>query len=197
MIHIIGVAHRAQAVDPGAQSNADQTRVSDVLSQVIQEVHPALVAEEQSQEALGQKISIPQRIAQERGIEHRFCDPNTAQRTAMGYRDRMAIGQDIFFSDEGWVLSPAEIDAKAGAIEIARYFPMRERFWLEKLNDCLHLEIGFVCGDGHVEGFVKLLDSKGITHRIWAREIGVNDEDRMTMGNALSYLEEHPDIRGH
>lgn len=195
MFHIIGVAHRAQAVAPCHALNDEQKLLSSVLTEIVQQVGPALIAEEQSQEGLGQNISIPQRIAQEKGIEHRFCDPNQLQRTAMGYRDRIAIGQQIFFSDEGWVLSPAEIDAKAGAIEFARYFPLRERFWLEQIQDRAHLELAFICGDAHVEGFTTLLNTKGISHRIWEREIGVNDEDRMTFGNAMKYLEQHPEIR--
>ncbi len=52
----------------------------------------------------------------------------------MGYQNRQDIGLSIFQSDEGWSLSnDDEITAKAGAIEVAFYFPMRERFWLERL----------------------------------------------------------------
>ncbi len=89
---------------------------------------------EQSSEGLGENQSIPRRIADESGAEHCFCDPDSKQRSEMGYQNRQDIGLSIFQSDEGWSLSnDDEITAKAGAIEVAFYFPMRERFWLERL----------------------------------------------------------------
>jgi hypothetical protein len=115
----------------------------------------------------------------------------------MGYRDRQSIGQEIFFSDEGWELSSAEIEAKAGAIEIARYFPLRERFWFERLADRAGSEVVFVCGDAHVEGFVDVLKAERIASRVFDRGIGLNDEDRYVFGNAMKYLEQHPEIRNH
>jgi hypothetical protein len=197
MVHIIGVAHRAQVTSPGTELTEDQKRLSDRLSQLAQEVGATLIAEEQSLEALGNNVSLSKQTAQNRNIEHRFCDPDSHERAAMGYRDRQSIGQEIFFSDEGWELSPTEIDAKAGAIEIARYFPLRERFWFEGLADRVDSEIAFVCGDAHVEGFVGLLKEKGIPYRVCDRGIGLNDEDKYVFGNAMKYLEQHPEIRDH
>jgi len=195
MFHIIGVAHRAQVIRPGNELTEDQKRLSRCLSRLVKEFRPALVAEEQSAEGLGENQSIPQQTAASAGIEHRFCDPDSKQRAAMGYRDRQAIGLEIFLSSEGWDLSPAEIEAKAGAIEIARYFPMRERFWLDKLVDRADSEIAFVCGDAHIEAFVDLLNERRIPSRLVDRAIGVNDEDRYVLGSALNYLREHPEIR--
>lgn len=48
-----------------------------------------------------------------------------------------------------------------------------------------------MCGDGHVESFVGLLNERGISCRIVARAIGVNDEDKYTLGIALDYLQKH------
>lgn len=192
MIHLIGVAHRAQSVTPEDQLNESQQRLSNRLSGLVKEVKVELVAEEQSLESLGSDLSIPQRFAQDAGIEHRFCDPDSKQRASMGYRDRQSIGIDLFIGGDGWNLSPTELDAKAGAIEIVRYFPMRERFWLERLGDRLHSEIAFVCGDAHVEGFV--LTEWGIPCRVVDRAIGVNDEDRYSLEIALAYLAKHPEL---
>jgi hypothetical protein len=197
MVHIIGVAHQAQVTSPGAELTEDQKQLFDSLSQLVQEVGATLIAEEQSLEALGNNLSLPQQIAQNNKIEHRFCDPDSNERVVMGYRDRQSIGQEIFFSDEGWELSPAEIDAKAGATEIARYFPLRERFWFERLADHVDSEIAFVCGDAHIEGFVGLLKEKEVSYRVCDRGIGLNDEDKYVFESAMKYLEQHPEIRDH
>jgi len=72
---------------------------------------------------------------------------------------------------------------------------MRERFWLERLADHLGTETIFVCGDAYVEGFVGLLNEKGVASRIVDRAIGVNDGDRYTWESAFGYLGEHPELR--
>ena len=195
MVHLIGVAHRAQIAGPGEQLNQDQKRLSDCLSRVVEQIKLDLIAEEQSAESLGGNVSIPRRISQEAGIEHRFCDPDSKQRAAMDYHDRQSIGIDLFLGDDGWNLSPVELDAKAGAIELVRYFPMRERFWVERLADRAQSEIAFVCGNAHIEGFVNLLKEKGIPSRIVDRGIGVNDEDRYRLEIAVEYLKKHPELR--
>ncbi|HKI12818.1 MAG TPA: hypothetical protein VKA02_11935 [Candidatus Acidoferrum sp.] len=195
MFHIIGVAHRAQVIAPGSKLNADQQRLSTWLSELVQEVKPTLIAEEQSLEGLGVNQSIPQQIAEKAGIVHRFCDPDSKQRAAMGYRNKQDIWEEMFISSESWDLSNDEMDVKAGAIEIARYFSIRERFWLEQLANRLNSEVVFVCGDAHVDGFVKLLNANKIPSRIVDRAIGLNDEDRYTLENALNYLQKHPELR--
>jgi hypothetical protein len=190
VFHLIGVGHPAQKVRPGDPLNADQNRLSDCVSYLIKEVKPALIAEEQSPEGLGKNISIPQRLAGQAGIEHRFCDPDSKQRAAMGYRDRQALGWEMFMGDDAWNLSSIDIDAKAGAIEIARYLPMREQFWLDRVADRLESEVAFVCGDVHIEGFAALLKKKGIPSRIVDRAIGDETSARGT-GRKVSARSDH------
>lgn len=195
VFHLIGVAHRIQTQEPGEKLNEGQNRLSECLTHLVDEIKLAVIGEEQSLETMGKHLSIPQQIAQKAGIEHRFCDPDSKQRQAMGYLDRQAIGLNMFFGDDGWNLSAVELDAKAGAIEIVRYFPMRERVWLERLADHKHSEIGFVLGDAHIEGFTDLLNKSGIPVRVLDRGIGVNGEDKYRTEVALAYLEKHPELR--
>jgi hypothetical protein len=195
VFHLIGVAHRAQSVRAGDQLNEDQNRLSQCLAHVIDEVRPALIAEEQSLESLGADLSIPQQLARRAGIEHRFCDPDSKERAAMDYRDRQSIKRDLFMGDDSWNLSSTDLDAKAGAIEMVRYFPIREKVWLARLADHAHSEVAFVCGSAHIEGFIKLLNESGIPSRIADRGIGVNDEDRYLLETTLAYLETHPELR--
>ncbi len=105
------------------------------------------------------------------------------------------IWEELFKSSESWELSNEEMDAKAGAIEMAQYFPIRERFWLEQLANRLDSEVVFVCGDAHIDGFVRLLNARKIPSRIVDRAIGVNDEDKYTVENARKYLDKHPELR--
>jgi len=195
VFHLIGVAHRIQSHESGQQLNEDQTRLSQCLTHLVDEVKLVVIGEEQSQEALGKRVSIPQEIAQKAGIEPIFCDPDSKQRQAMGYRDRQDIGTDLFLGDDGWDLSAVELDAKAGAIEIVRYFPLRERFWLERLAGLKNSEVAFVCGNFHIEGFTALLTKNGISSRVVDRGIGINAEDKYAMEIALDYLEKHPELR--
>jgi hypothetical protein len=113
----------------------------------------------------------------------------------MDYRDRESIKRDLFMGNDSWNLSSTDLEGKAGAIEMVSYFPMRERFWLERLADHAHSEVAFVCGNAHIEGFITLLNEIGIPSRIADRGIGVNDEDRYLLETTLAYLEKHPELR--
>src|SRR5580698_2350368 len=87
MLHLIGVSHLAQAYMDGVEKTDAQKAFLAFLKQVIQDVHPIFIAEEQSEENLAEQliISIPKEIADSEGIEHRFCDPNNAERRSIGY----------------------------------------------------------------------------------------------------------------
>jgi hypothetical protein len=163
MLHIIGLNHRAQARKPGAEFTEEQQTLAECLRHTIEGVRPAVIAEEDSEEALAKrgKASIVKEIADEKKIEHRFCNPTEKQRKAIGYRDGQSLELELFMNDaEG--LTNDEIFCRARAIEIGRYFPIRERFWLEQLDGCRDAHVVFVCGDLHVESFGRLLDSNSI-----------------------------------
>ena len=89
-------------------------------------------------------------------------------------------------SDEAG-LSNDEIFCKARAIEIARYFPLRERFWLNRLNGCRDAQAIFACGDLHIETFGQILSDNDVQYRIVRRGIGLTPEDERFC-QALEYL---------
>src|ERR1035437_9975398 len=95
MLHLLGVSHLAQARMDGVEKTDAQKAFSGLLKQVIQDVHPVFIAEEQSEENLANSkiISIPKEISDSEGIEHRFCDPNTAERRSIGYLGRDEISE--------------------------------------------------------------------------------------------------------
>lgn len=193
MVHLIGLNHDAQALATGGEMTRDQHVFAECLRETVEKVRPALIAEEDSEEALciRGRASIAKEIAVELGIEHRFCDPSPAQRQAMGYRDGQALELDLFFNSDG--LSSHEIGVRARAIEIACSFPIRERFWLEKLGDDRHETVVFVCGDLHVDSFGALLAGEGVPWQEVRRGIGRKAEDAL-YDVARRYLEIHPEI---
>lgn len=195
MLHIIGVAHRAQSRRPGTEETQAQQDFFRCLTQTIQDVHPTVVGEEDSEEALAERheISIAEELADEEGIEHRFCDPNRGQRQALHYRDGQELELEIFWTDDEG-LPNDEIHLKARAIEFGRYFPIRERFWLGQLGGCRDRNAVFICGNAHIEGFVALLDREGVRYRIVERGIGVTNEEHEDFGRVVGYLRAHPEL---
>jgi len=102
----------------------------------------------------------------------------------------MSIALDLSMAER---LSDDELAQKARAIEIARYFPIREQFWLERLNGCRSVAAVFVC-DIHVETFAKVLEAEGVQYKVLRRGIGVNEKDDPYY-QAMEYLKAHPDLR--
>ena len=195
MLHVIGLAHRAQARRPGDPLTETQQAFADCLRRNIEQVRPAFIAEEDSEEALAERhgLSIAKEIADEMGIEHRFCDPTREQRSAIGYKDGQTLELEMSMHDDTG-LSKEEIRNKARAIEIGRYFPIRERFWLDQLQSCRDRGAVFICGDGHIESFGRLLESDGVPYRVVERGIGLNEQDRL-FADAVQYLNDHPELR--
>jgi hypothetical protein len=196
MLHIIGVAHRAQARGPGVQGTDAQHAFTRCLDRTIQETQPAFVGEEDSEEALANRreTSIARQVSTARGIEHRFCDPTIAERQALDYKDGQTLELEIFMADtEG--LPDDEIHLKGRAIELGRYFPIREKFWLDRLNGCRNQNAAFVCGDAHIETFTRLLEREGVPYRIVERGIGVTNEERGDFRRVVEYLGAHPELQ--
>ncbi len=197
MLHIISVAHRVQAKSPDTQETEVQRSFAQFLRNKIRIIRPAFIAEEDCEEFLRERheISIAKQVAGEFDIEHRFCDPNRAERFAIGYKDQYTLEQEtLIYAERG--LSREEGLNKARAILIGRYFPIRERFWLERLSDCRDRAAIFVCGDGHIksESFRRLLACHDIPYKLVKRGVGLTEQDRW-IDDALQYLKEHPELK--
>lgn len=192
MLHIIGVAHRAQSRKPDAEKTAAQKAFEGCLQRTITEVHPAFVAEEDNEEFLRDRgeVSISKDVVGDR-IEHRFCEPDKKQRSAIGSKNFSEIALELAMTER---LPNDELGIKARAIEIARYFPIRERFWLDRLSGCDEADGILCCGDVHVESFLSLLAEKRIAYSVVQRGIGRNEKDQPYY-EALKYLREHPELR--
>jgi hypothetical protein len=69
-------------------------------------------------------------------IEHRFCDPDTTEKQALGI----------------------EVDPQK---ESESDRDKRECVWLCRIADCKYRRVLFVCGNNHYDAFAQLLESNG------------------------------------
>jgi hypothetical protein len=196
MLYIIGVAHRAQAKPLDACETGAQRSFAQILRHTIERVQPTLIAEEDCEEFLEDRgeISIAKRISAEKGIEHRFCDPNKKERRDIGYKDQGTCQREVFMARNRG-LSSEEVRVRGNAIFVGREFPIRERFWLRMLAGCRDRAAIFICGDGHIgnDSFRTLLESEDIPYKVVKRGVGLTEEDAW-LDEALEYLRQHPGL---
>jgi hypothetical protein len=191
MLHIIGVAHRAQARKSRTEETQAQGIFETLLRRTIAVINPVFIAEEDSEEALSMRaeFSIAKDVADEKSIKHRFTDPTEKQRSDIGYVNLGTIQRQL----ENESMSNDERRSKAWAIQIACYFTIREKFWLDRLDGCRNAPAIFICGDGHVESFLELLASDNIGYQVVERGIGRDERDD-EFYRGLQYLREHPQL---
>jgi hypothetical protein len=195
VIYLIGLAHESQASASGRPETDIQLLYAEALERIVLAVHPRVIAEEYNEEAEHENKtrSIGKLIATALGAEHRFCDPNKAERQRIGYLGPQELHLLVSMHDPNRDISNEEAQAKGWAICIGKYFVVRERFWLEKIRDVVDQDLVFVLGDGHVDSFTKLLADGGINSNLVQRGIGVTAENALAMENGLRYLQEHPE----
>jgi hypothetical protein len=195
MIYIIGVDHNVQTKERGDPETGRKLIFADCLRKVIREVHLDFIAEEWRQELLDREgeVSIAKEIASENGIIHRFCDPTYAERAHLKVEDLHSINKVIREKD-GDRTPEWEIEKKANAILIGRYFPVREQFWLDRIREFGNMDGLLVCGDGHVDTFGRLLSGHQIGSTVLARAIGFVEGQAAANREDIRYLEQHPEL---
>jgi hypothetical protein len=88
MIHLIGVDHRIQV--GGGLDAVTLNKFLDHLNDVIRKESVSVVAEEYSEEAITKyrqersKV-VALSVAEEHGLRHIFCDPNSDERREIGH----------------------------------------------------------------------------------------------------------------
>jgi hypothetical protein len=81
--------------------------------------------------------TVLEQFSKTKRIEHRFCDPDSQERKALGIEDP---------------------DSERGRVQ-------REQVWLSRIADYKHRRVLFVCGDNHYDAFAQLLESNGFSVR--------------------------------
>jgi len=79
-------------------------------------------------------------------IEHRYCEPSPADKSLRG------IGGGFPFIEEPCDRDFKDLihsDREAHLHDIAHRWPVREKFWIERLGSDLHQQVLFICGALH------------------------------------------------
>ena len=161
-VYIVGTDHEMQHDAPSHRTAPDKVQrarreFQTYLCTLVDRLKIQVIAEEFSQEALNGRHaeSTVRPVADKLGIEHRFCDPNVAEREELG-------------------LPHPFLDHRKER-EMPQLNQIREQNWLDRLSDVLHRDIIFICGAKHVHTFFELIRSKGISATVerehFAKEI--------------------------
>lgn len=183
MIYIVGVNHEVQMLRNGCSLTWDNRQLQSTVESAIESYDLHLLAEEMHPEILKKEKaqSILSQIAKDHGIEHRFVDPDTSERKAIGYRE------------SGFIIKNHSLcPVVALAHEIEHQFPKREKFWLDRLRPSLHAGLLLVCGSGHVESFQDLLRQENIQSSVLTDQIGVDDWHQAIDAPSRTYIKQHP-----
>jgi hypothetical protein len=142
------------------------------LSATAKRLAAAMIAEEASEEWVSEQgsgaWSVPLRVAQQLGIRHRFCDPDTSERHVLGLRSTgelwdkantisMRTGRDI---------------VAIWREEVSDSLHAREDFWINriKVRGYRKMTIIYVPAAFHVETFKATLVANGIDACIHCRD---------------------------
>ena len=174
MIYIIGIHHEIQYWDgsdsPFLISLRNWGSMLD-LSVIAEELNEEAIAKQETfrKQSLA---SVAQKAASILNLEHRFCDPNTSQRADLKILTISEVRKNLGLrvgQDEGLVEKE----------EMQRYWPLREKFWLDRIKDKSEEGILFICGVSHVERFLSLLEANGmksvVLHKDWVVESKLDD----------------------
>jgi hypothetical protein len=162
-VFVLGTDHRFQRRDKEF-ADSQHERFEAFILQVVDANKIAVLAEENNAEALaeaGVAESTIEITARERGLPHRHCDPDRAERTRLGIRQDNDIRISAFF--EG--LAESAIQQR-----INESMRARERYWLERLLELNHWPVLFVCGANHSLHFLELLGTNNVEAALVAQD---------------------------
>ena len=149
-IYILGTKHELQHTGQPFRAAPDKVKrgrcdLQIYLRELVTKYHVTLIAEEFSQQVLDIKdaASTAKSVADELGIEHLFCDPDSTVRTEIGL--------------------PAGGTEDYEPVDKERYNRIRETYWLNCLANVLDRDILFICGSDHVYSFCERLSNNCIT----------------------------------
>ena len=168
MVFMIGSNHKVQYVHENTNINAPSIQLVKLFAQYLKkearDLKIALIGKELSQEAISirkARDSTARCVANELGIGHRFCDPERAEREALGIpsereiREGLALGRCLTHQE------PEEVEK-----EERKYWRAREECWYRNIRDQAQEAVIFICGADHVECFYSLLVGKGLKAQI-------------------------------
>jgi hypothetical protein len=165
MIYLIGIDHIKSQWEYQNGSNKNfVSSFTNILRRHIKGLKVTVIAEELNQECLDQQgvaTSTAQKVAEEFCLKHVFCEPPVGERTKLGILSKEEISRQLYHK-ELWLIPDDSLEQQLINEEHQKYFPKRERFWLDKIENLKEEIILFICGKSHVERFKKLLEGRGV-----------------------------------
>lgn len=158
-IHLIGIDHVVQHL----KTNPVTKKFKSYLTDQVSNLKITLLAEEWNEDYCHRnevKKSTVKEVADEIGLEHRYCEMRNADREARDlYSDTEVKAR---FKREG------NTDKDELSKTIEDIHRKREQHWYSQIKDVVRSrDIIFVCGGQHLESFESLLKQNGINVRIF------------------------------
>ena len=114
--------------------------------------------------------TVLEQFSNAKGIEHRFCDPDSIEKQALGI----------------------EVDPRK---ETESDWRKREQVWLSRIADCKLRRVLFVCGDNHYDAFAQLLESNGFNVQRGAHYDISDEEFHDNADNVIEMHEQKGDFK--
>jgi hypothetical protein len=175
MIHIIGMDRYYQvSTDAKRQgaANQDITRFQRYLGAAVKRLGAKMIAEQASGEWVeghgpGAK-SVAQRVAVLNNIRHRYCDPDTGERRALGLK---AEGE-LWDIANGIAMKTHRNIVEVWREEVRNNFHAWEAIWVDRLKvrGLDKMAVIFVCGADHADTLKAVLQTNGIEALIHCRD---------------------------
>jgi hypothetical protein len=141
-----------------------QSRFESFLRNAIEINEIELVAEELDCEfpEREKRQSVALRLVNElrntKNIEHRYCDPTPSKRRELGIGRGLPIDDPV----DPELSKLIQTRREAHLHDIGHRWPVREEYWIKKLEDDLYRNVLFICGALHVCTFGSRLRTKQI-----------------------------------
>lgn len=180
MIYLLGTRHTIQTEldNPGQNLAAKFERFKTFLKDAVQSNKVAAIAEETSLEIESRKNkkSIARLIAEgmQPPLFYAPCEANSEERKALGIPTEAEIFYRLQhrFQHEG----TGDTLEQCRDSELLKYFPLREKFWIERLRQIAVSPILFLCGPNHIQTFFCRLTENGIPCKILSFDWWESDE---------------------
>ncbi len=152
---IIGTRHDHQQLRVGV-SNPGPEQFRVVLTAICFDKGVRAIGEEMSPGGLkinGAYDSVCRQVADALSIPHRYCDPSSEERKALGIIEGEPIRESRLWAD----CEEREFEAEA-----RDSYDRRRRRWLEHLLELNAWPLLFICGANHAKPFRKLLRATSV-----------------------------------
>ena len=179
MIYLLGLRHSMQTEwdSPEPHLAAKFERLKAFLSETVRSTAVEAIAEETNQEFenCSGKKSLSRLVAEASSPPLRYvpCEPNSAERKALGIPTAQEIVDRCRTS--GCVDDRLE---QCRDSELLKYFPAREKCWLERIRQVSVGPILLVCGPDHIRTFSCRLIESQIPFKVVSFDWCASDESK-------------------